>query len=48
MLEVRHRFDLSPNLARTYAVEILWDVQHPEDSFINRPTTTKEIHYAAA
>jgi hypothetical protein len=48
MLEVRHRFDLSPDLARTYAVEILWAIQHPENSLINRPTTTKEIHYAAA
>lgn len=48
MLEVRHRFELSPDLARTYAVKVLWAVQHPEDSLINQPTTTKEIHYAAA
>jgi predicted amidophosphoribosyltransferase len=49
MLEVHRRFDLSPALARTYAVEILWAVQHSEDTLINHPLpTTKEIHYAAA
>jgi hypothetical protein len=48
MLEVRHRFDLSPDLARTYAVEILRAVQHPENSLINRSITTKETHYATA
>lgn len=42
-------FGLSPALARTYAVEILWAVQHPEDTLINHPIpTTKEIHYATA
>lgn len=48
MLEVRYRFELSPHLAHTYAIEVLWAVQHPENALINHTTTTKEIHYAAA
>jgi hypothetical protein len=49
MLEVRHRFELSPNLARTYAVEILSSVQHEMDSDSTHSIPpAKEIRYAAA
>jgi len=49
MLEVRHRFDLSPADARTYAVEILWAIQHPIES--RNPhaiPAPKEVPYATA
>lgn len=48
MLEVRHRFDLSPSNCRAYAVEILWTAQglsRPESDHISNP---KESPYAAA
>lgn len=49
MLEIRHRFEISPAASRAYAVEILWAVQHPEDALNNHPIpATKEIRYAAA
>ncbi len=49
MLELRHRFELSPAAARTYAVEILWTVQPQNlgDSTHSIPPA-KESHYAAA
>lgn len=49
MLEVRHRFELSPAAARTYAVEILWAVQHPSEALDSTSIPpTKETRYAAA
>ncbi len=49
MLEVRHRFELSPANARAYAVEVLWAAQHSTEA-INPHSipTSKEIRYAAA
>ncbi|MGH9604527.1 MAG: hypothetical protein ACRD3N_02390 [Terracidiphilus sp.] len=49
MLEVRHRFDLSPVDARSYVASILWAAQHPMDSRNPQPIpTSKETRYAAA
>ncbi len=49
MLEVRHRFELSPGRARAYAVEILWTVQLSIDTCIPHAIpTTKEARHAAA
>ena len=49
MLEVRHRFELSPGRARAYAGEILRTVQHSIDGCIPHAIpTTKEARYAAA
>ena len=49
MLELRHRFELSPAAARAYAVEILWAAQHPVDAVQSRPIPTeKETRYAVA
>ena len=49
MLEVRHRFELSPAAARTYAVEILWAVQHPSEALDSTSIPpTKETRYSAA
>ncbi len=49
MLELRHRFELSPADSRAYAVEILWAVQHPIDARNTHTIPTqKETHYAAA
>lgn len=49
MLEVRHRFELSPANARAYAVEILSSVQSQIDGgSIHSIPTSKETRYAAA
>ncbi|WP_026441382.1 hypothetical protein [Pseudacidobacterium ailaaui] len=49
MLELRHRFELSPADARAYAVEILWAAQHPVDAVHAQPIPTeKETRYAVA
>ena len=49
MLELRHRFELTPANARAYAVEILWTAQHPVDAVHARPISTqKETRYAVA
>ncbi len=49
MLEVRHRFELSPLDCRAYAVEILWAAQRPVGARNARPIPTlKEARYAAA
>lgn len=49
MLEVRHRFELSPSDARTYAVEILFVVQHENDGHSTHSIPpAKETRYAAA
>ena len=48
MLEVRHRFKLSPPDARTYAIEILWGVQHENDGYSTYSIQpAKETPYAA-
>ena len=49
MLEVRHRFELSPDVARAYAVEIL-SAARAEIVTANQPLIThrKESLYAAA
>ena len=49
MLEVRHRFDLSPSASRAHAVEILWAVQ-PQNlgNSIHSIPPAKETRYAAA
>jgi hypothetical protein len=49
MLEVRHRFELSPVDCRAYAVEILWAAQRPVDTRNAHPIPAlKEARYAAA
>ena len=49
VLEVRHRFELSPANARAYAVEILSSVQSQIDGgSIHSIPPAKETHYAAA
>ena len=49
MLEVRHRFELSPSSARAYAVEILNSVQSQIDGYsIHSIPPAKETRYAAA
>jgi hypothetical protein len=49
MLEVRHRFELSPSSARTYAIEILWTIQRQIDGdSIHSISPAKETRYAAA
>ena len=49
MLEVRHRFELSPGRACAYAVEILCTVQRQNDGCIPHAIPTmKETPYAAA
>ena len=49
MLEVRHRFELSPAASRAYAVEILFVVQHENDGHsIHSIPPAKETQYAAA
>jgi hypothetical protein len=49
MLEVRHRFELSPANARAYAVEVLSSVQHEmEGDSTHSIPPAKEIRYAAA
>ena len=49
MLEVRHRFELSPSDARTYAVEILFAVLRENDGYsIHSIPPAKETRYAAA
>ena len=49
MLEVRHRFELSPSDASAYAVEILWAVQHENDGHSTHSIPpAKETRYAAA
>jgi hypothetical protein len=49
MLEVRHRFELSPASARAYAVEILSSVLHEIDGDSIHPIPpAKETRYAAA
>lgn len=49
MLELRHRFELTPANARACAVEILWAVQHPVDAVHAQPIPTqKETRYAVA
>jgi len=49
MLEVRHRFELSPVDCRAYAVEILWAAQRPVDAHNTPPIPAlKEARYAAA
>ena len=49
MLEVRHRFELSPSDVRVYAVEILWAVQHENDGHSTHSIPlAKETRYAAA
>lgn len=49
MLEVRHRFELSPANARAYAIEVLWAVQRQIDGdSIHSIPPAKETRYAAA
>jgi len=49
MLEVRHRFEVSPANARAYAVEVLSSVQHEMDGDSTHSIPpAKEIRYAAA
>ena len=49
MLEVRHRFELSPANARAYAVEVMWAVQHENDGYSTHSIPpAKETRYAAA
>jgi hypothetical protein len=49
MLEVRHRFELSPTAARAYAVEILWAVEHTSEALNPHSIPiAKETRYAAA
>lgn len=48
MLEVRHRFELSPDDCRAYAIEILWAAQSESRTEANRKSTPKELPYAAA
>jgi hypothetical protein len=49
MLELRHRFELSPSAARSHAAEILWTVQHPSEALNPHSIpTTQETRYAAA
>lgn len=49
MLEVRHRFELSPAACRAYAVEILFVVQHENDCHSTHLIPpAKETRYAAA
>jgi hypothetical protein len=49
MIEVRHRFELSPDRARAYAVEILWTAQRAIDGGIPHSIPpSKETRYAAA
>ena len=49
MLEVLHRFELSPAASRAYAVEILWAVQHEIDGHSTHSIPpAKETRYAAA
>ena len=49
MLESRHRFELSSDACRAYAVEILWAAERHVRAFEDPPNTTpKEHEYAAA
>lgn len=49
MLEVRHRFELSPAASRAYAVEILFVDQHENDGHSTHSIPpAKETRYAAA
>jgi len=49
MLEVRHRFELSPANARAYAVEILSAVEHTTEALNPHSIPpAKETRYAAA
>lgn len=48
MLEVRHRFELSPDRCRALAVEILWAAQDRNQRNTILNPNRKESHYAAA
>lgn len=49
ILESRHRFELSSDACRAYAVEILWAAERHVRAFEDPPNTTpKEHEYAAA
>ena len=49
MLEVRHRFELSPAASRAYAVEILFAIQRENDGYSTHSIPpAKETRYAAA
>lgn len=48
MLEVRHRFELSSDDCRAYAIEILRAAEDQSRTEANRKPTPKELPYAAA
>lgn len=48
MLEVRHRFELSPGDCRAYAIEILRAAEDQSRTEADLKSTPKELPYAAA